>query len=416
MPMTSHRVPARAALDHRGPSSGLHSPEPTSPEDLVDAFREFNRLSQDLSGAYTALTQRVHDLSGELESVSAKRMQELAERDQLATRLEVLLQALPAGVVVVDRSGCVTAANPAAQSLLGVSVIGESWHQVVATVVAPQGADGHEVRLRSGRLVSVATRCIEGADGQLILLTDQTETRKLQEALARNERLTTLGRMMAALAHQLRTPLSAATLYADHLRRQDLETTRRTQFANKLFERLQHMEQQIREMSVFVTGQVALPDLETGAELLAAFRSAAEPLLSAADVRVQWVAHLEDVELRCNREVLLGAWLNLLNNAVQALGHTREIHVSVASWGAHGVALRIDDSGSGLRGREREVTREFFTTKAAGTGLGLPVVQAVARAHGGELFLGDSPLQGTRAEIRLPSGRAPAQKPQERFR
>ena len=129
--------------------------------------------------------------------------------------------------MVVDRSGCVTAANPAAQSLLGVSVIGESWHQVVATVVAPQGADGHEVRLRSGRLVSVATRCIEGADGQLILLTDQTETRKLQEALARNERLTTLGRMMAALAHQLRTPLSAATLYADHLRRQDLETTRR---------------------------------------------------------------------------------------------------------------------------------------------------------------------------------------------
>ena len=80
---------------------------------------------------------------------------------------------------------------------------------------------------------------------------------------------------------------------------------------------------------MFVTGQVALPDLETGAELLAAFRSAAEPLLSAADVRVQWVAHLEDVELRCNREVLLGAWLNLLNNAVQALGHTREIHVSV---------------------------------------------------------------------------------------
>jgi two-component system sensor histidine kinase FlrB len=51
----------------------------------------------------------------------------------------------------------------------------------------------------------------------LVLLNDLTETRRLQDQLARHERLSSLGRMVASLAHQIRTPLSAAMLYASHL-------------------------------------------------------------------------------------------------------------------------------------------------------------------------------------------------------
>src|SRR5690625_6979905 len=104
----------------------------------------------------------------------------------------------------------------------------------------PRRDDGHEVSLHDGRRISIATRDL-GVDGQIILLTDQTETRRLQHELSRHERLSALGKMMSALAHQIRTPLSAAMLYAGHLCNADLPEQRRQDFAEKISGRLNHI-------------------------------------------------------------------------------------------------------------------------------------------------------------------------------
>ena len=108
-------------------------------------------------------------------------------------------------------------ANPAACELLGEPLVGELWRQVIARSFAPRKDDGHEISLRDGRRLSIATRSLDAEPGQLVLLNDLTETRRLQDQLARHERLSSLGRMVASLAHQIRTPLSAAMLYAGHL-------------------------------------------------------------------------------------------------------------------------------------------------------------------------------------------------------
>ena len=113
--------------------------------------------------------------------------------------------------------GRVQECNPTAIDLLGEPLEGESWLNVIQRVFAPRFDDGHEVSLKDGRRVSIATRSLAGEPGQLIVLTDMTETRALQERLSRHQRLSALGKVSASLAHQIRTPLSAAMLYGEHL-------------------------------------------------------------------------------------------------------------------------------------------------------------------------------------------------------
>jgi two-component system sensor histidine kinase FlrB len=216
MPQAAHvsRVP-----DPQGPTPV----EQESRQGLEQAFALFDQVSTQLNQSYSMLEARVSELKGELAVVGAQRMAELNEKERLANRLQNLLALLPGGVIVIDDQGLVREANPAACELLGEPLLGQLWRQVIARSFAPRKDDGHEVSLRDGRRLSIATRSLDAEPGQLVLLNDLTETRRLQDQLARHERLSSLGRMVASLAHQIRTPLSAAMLYASHLAEDDRE-------------------------------------------------------------------------------------------------------------------------------------------------------------------------------------------------
>lgn len=211
-------MPHAAQLSSAPAIQGLVSPvEPPTRQGLEHAFSQFNQMSSQLTDSYSLLEARVSELKGELAVVSAQRMQELAEKERLANRLQNLLDLLPGGVIVIDDQGRVREANPAACDLLGLPLEGELWREVITRCFAPREDDGHEVSLKDGRRLSIATRSLDAEPGQLVLLNDLTETRHLQDQLARHERLSSLGRMVASLAHQIRTPLSAALIYASHL-------------------------------------------------------------------------------------------------------------------------------------------------------------------------------------------------------
>lgn len=375
--------------------------------ELQEAFDLFNEMSRQLTDSYTVLENRVAELNQELNSVADKRMQELDEKEKLAHRLESLLNFLPGGVVVLDPSGRVSECNPAALELLGEPLQGELWRDVIARSFAPRQDDGHEVSLRDGRRISIVTRNL-GVDGQIILLTDQTETRRLQSELSRHERLSALGQMMSALAHQIRTPLSAAMLYAGHLCSGNLDESRKQQFSEKIYSRLNHIERQVQDMLMFVKGELPLNDVISVAELQAHLEEAMEvPLMTSASV-CEWKNDAREQFMLCNRDALVGAILNLVNNAIQAVEKNAclKIELSVLPLTENvppQLFIRVVDNGPGmpeeLLSRVGEV---FVTTRAQGTGLGLAVVHAVTRAHKGKFFLQSKPGQGTCANLVLP--------------
>lgn len=376
------------------------SAEQASRAGLEQAFSLFNQMSTQLSSSYSMLEARVTELKGQLALVSAQRMQELAEKERLANRLQSLLDILPGGVIVIDGQGVVREANPVARNLLGQPLVGMLWRQVIARNFAPREDDGHEISLKDGRRLSIATRSLHAEPGQLVLLTDLTETRRLQDQLSRHERLSALGRMVASLAHQIRTPLSAALLYASHLTEQVLPAEQQQRFAGRLKERLHELEHQVRDMLIFARGELPLPDRLPPKVLFDALRSAAEP--HVLDMQVRWQCDSRNGELLCNRDTLVGTVLNLIENAIQAGGREARLKVHLYQRDET-VRLCISDDGPGIdRVTLARLGEPFFTTKTTGTGLGLAVVKAVARAHRGDVQLRSRPGRGTCAILTLP--------------
>ncbi|WP_276486846.1 sensor histidine kinase [Ectopseudomonas mendocina] len=374
--------------------------EQASRAGLEQAFALFNQMSNQLSESYSLLEARVNELKGQLALVSAQRMQELAEKERLAHRLQSLLDLLPGGVIVIDGQGVVREANPVARALLGQPLVGMLWRQVIARNFAPREDDGHEISMRDGRRLSIATRSLHGEPGQLVLLTDLTETRRLQDQLSRHERLSALGRMVASLAHQIRTPLSAALLYASHLNEQVLPAEQQQRFAGRLKERLHELENQVRDMLIFARGELPLPDRLSPSALFDALRAAADAHVGGMSVR--WQCDVRDGELLCNRDTLVGTVLNLIDNAIQAAG--RDAHLKIHLYRRDSqLRLCVSDNGPGMSQETlARLGEPFFTTKTTGTGLGLAVVKAVARAHQGQLLLQSRAGRGTCAIVSLP--------------
>lgn len=397
-------LPVPAAIPLREPINA--SEHEKRQQSLEAAFKYFNETSSFLAESYAALEQKVKGLSQELDNVSAAKEAEYKEKNALENKLNALLDFLPGGVIVLDARGKIVESNPAAKKLLNSELNGQIWRHVINDCFAPKNDDGLEVSTRGGRRVSIATSSL-GVEGQIILLTDQTETRKLQENLGRHERLSAMGKMVSALAHQIRTPLSAALLYAGHLCHSDIDTEQRGQFSQKLYKRLQHMEKQVRDMLLFVKNELPLNDIASASELVSELKSACEVAIQSTGTHCTW--HLSDghLEAKCNKEALVSALSNLVNNAIQSKeGHSNiQIEVKkVLRNKSPYLLLTVCDDGDGMDQAALEKIEEpFATTKSTGTGLGLSVVRSIARAHSAKFYLKSAVGKGTCAYFELPT-------------
>jgi two-component system, sensor histidine kinase FlrB len=375
----------------------------TSPENLKSAFEMFNDLSIQLSESYAILENKVSDLTSELNTVSQQRIQELQDKEQLANRLEHLINFLPGGVVVLDHRGFIVESNPTAEEMLASGLKQQLWRDVITRCFSPKSDDGHEVSNHQGKRINIVTRSL-GKDGQIILLTDLTETRRLQSQLSRHERLTALGKMVSTLAHQVRTPLSAAMLYGSHLLNTDLSICQQQQFTQKLMNRLHEMERQVRNMLIFVKSDILLNDRITVANLQQQLAETMEMLLQQHNIRCIWHIDNDDTFFQCNKDALIGALLNLVNNSVQAMDDGGDLIITITVKESTLLQIFIQDTGVGISEEIKNHIHElFYTSKPQGTGIGLSVVNSVAKSHGGKFVLTSNPDNGMTALVELPT-------------
>jgi two-component system, sensor histidine kinase FlrB len=369
---------------------------------LDEAFSAFNQVSEHLAASYESLERRVEQLTLALANARDDHVEQFAENGRLANRLSHLLAVLPAGVVVLDGNGVVEQHNRAAANLLGDELDGQSWLSVIARAFDPRPRDGHEISLRDGRLVSVATQSLSPEPGQIVLLTDMTETRALQERVRQGERLAVMGEMAASLAHQIRTPLASALLYVSHLLRPALDDATRLRTAEKIRERLRHLEHQINDMLVFARGGASVAGRVGLDDIVAALQQLIEAPLQANECTFTLRHGARSAEVLANRDALLGALVNLAVNGMQAAGRGGHLELETQRAGRTAI-LRVRDNGSGIPPALRtRVFEPFFTTRAQGTGLGLAVVRSVVEAHRGTIELESEPGQGCTFNVTLP--------------
>ena len=204
-------------------------------------------------------------------------------------------------------AGASRSANRVAGEILGAELVGESWQRVVREVLkSPTSADGDWLT-RDGRRIALAASSLPQESVKIILLTDVTETRALQELAARNQRLSAIGKMAASLAHQIRTPLAGALLYLSQCRSRRDERER-AKLLEKGIERLRHLDLLVQDMLVFARGKgpgerVRVADL---------FRAVHDAAMAVKPPKAHLVIHGSDVlvELDGNRTALTAALTN----------------------------------------------------------------------------------------------------------
>lgn len=320
-----------------------------------------------------------------------------------ASRLEHLLQVMPAGVIVIDGKGIVRQANEQAKALLGEPLEEEVWRSIITRSFKPRADDGHEVSLVDGRRVKLSITPLENEPGQLIVITDLTETRQLQARVSHMQRLSSLGKMVASLAHQIRTPLSAAMLYASNLTRKGLGEEAQTQFANKLTDRLKELESQVNDMLLFAkSGEEQVVSQISLGELFSSIEGSAHSMVAQAQQTLTFSGFEQDLSITGNLTALQGALLNLIHNASQVTPKGERVHVQ-ATVSDHRLHVSVVDKGPGVpESLKSKIFEPFFTTKTHGTGLGLAVVKSVVNAHSGSLNIIDVPEGGACFSVSLP--------------
>ena len=403
---------------------GAAAPAPSSPAEvspgeaqrLAEAFRIFNQASEELAGAYSHLQSQVAQLTAELAAANGALRQQYQEKAALTERLTILLDALPAGVVVLDGAGRIEQTNPAAEAMVPAAQVGAGWTALEGAPLCATDAPGEFLVGSEGkaRRLAVVVTPLDSAGGRIVLLHDITEAQELRTQAARNQRLAAMGEMAAQLAHQLRTPLAAALLYTGNLENPDIPTATRVSIAQKAVSRLQHLERLIQDMLLFARGEVLGREEFSITELLSDLRQTFEPLAGAREVLLAVSDRSAGGLVIGNRKSLTGALTNLLENALHAApGASERGLVPTVSLSAETIMsndegaatwqIRITDNGPGMDAdTAARLFEPFFTTRTEGTGLGLAIARGVARAHGGAIDVVSSPGNGAEFILTLP--------------
>lgn len=327
--------------------------------------------------------------------------QTCAVRPQIKLSEWDILSSLPTALVILNAKGRIVWLNPAAEAMLGYGLIDDLWLDVILRAFVPRADDGHEVSLADGRRVHVAISCLNSLPGILVTLSDITASRDYEKAKENEKRLASIGTMTAQLAHQIRTPLASAMLYTEHLNNLPGLDARNRTWIKRLQDCHASVEQQIQDLLLFARGTSIEPQLIEMDEWCTQLIQRAQPYVETYFALLKVNNRLEKSTAFIHGESLIGAVLNLIINALQS--EATEIYLTLASMEDSGLQIAVEDNGKGMSDEVKsQAFSPFFTTKAQGNGLGLAVVFAVVKAHGGRVGLESKEGVGTEVALYLP--------------
>jgi len=292
------------------------------------------------------------------------------------------------------------------------SYIRELWHTI---------AQGHiwrgefRNRAKDGSIYWVDTTIVpfldeRGKPWQYMAIRYDITAKKLQEERLREQTaLTTLGEMAAVMAHEVRNPLAGIRGGVQFLATLLPAGSEGRGLSADIVARIDSLNAVVGDLLTFarmrevrpapVDVQAFLADLTSSLEL--------DPTFAGVSVSIDAPTALE---VEADIDHLRLVFTNLLLNSAQAMNGHGSIALSATAAGESRVMLTVTDTGPGIPRELRDrVFQPFFTTKARGTGLGLPTARRVIEAHGGELAIIDTPTGGAAVQIILPrSGRTHA--------
>jgi len=239
--------------------------------------------------------------------------------------------------------------------------------------------------------------------GSVLLLRDLREIRDLQERVRRSERLASLGRLAAGVAHEIRNPLSSIRGFAQFFQNRFKGQEKEQEYAAVMVREVDRLNRVITELLDFARPKEPHRESHNLQEILEQTLKVLEPELAGRNIGVEKKLDASLPRILADRDQLSQAFLNLMLNALESMEGEGKLRISLESEGASALTISIADTGKGIPPEDLErVFEPFFSTKRKGTGLGLAIVHQIVENHKGEIRVESREGEGTTFRITLP--------------
>jgi two-component system sensor histidine kinase HydH len=334
-----------------------------------------------------------------------------------------LVENMPIGLLAIDEKGTVASFNQTAESILqrpaeeallrkAEEILPVPLSEVIRQL-KDRGSIEREVLCSFPGGVEIPLEVVgttmreEGGGfmGHVVLFRDLTEIHRLKEEVVRAQRLASVGRLAAGVAHEIRNPLSSIKGFATYFRERYREVPEDKQTAEIMIQEVERLNRVVgqllefaRPMSVERRPTVARSWVQHSLRMV-------ESQIQEKGIRVETRIQEELPRLVVDPDRLQQAMLNLYLNGIEAMerGGTLTVSIQRMAGDRQGVEIFVSDTGKGIGEEDlSHIFDPYFTTKSSGTGLGLAIVHKVVESHGGEVRAESEKGKGTKVLLSLP--------------
>lgn len=400
-------------------AKGLELPEEALPLELLTLFLN--------AGTFLVVAILAGGLAERYQATRRELVTQGKDLRDLQAFTDVIMRSMGAGLIALDPAHVVTAINPAAEALTGLSrgeAIGRPWTALFGEAVslgrveaaireAPTAPPRRETTLHrpdGGQVpVRMTFSTLRSADGEPLGLVavceDLSEIREMEARMRQADRLATLGRMSANIAHEIRNPLASLTGAVEALRGETMTEDERSRLGDIVQHESHRLNGIIKSFLEYARpAPLAIAEADV-AQLIADVLTLLEHRELPAGLKI--VRELPDrLPWRLDAQQFRQALWNLCLNAVEAMPDGGELQVSAAA-AAGRLGVRVSDTGCGIDAASLpHVFEPFFSTKSGGNGLGLALVHRIIRDHSGQVDVRPTLNGGTTILLVLPEQRA----------
>lgn len=331
-----------------------------------------------------------------------------------------LVQNMPVGLIALDYNKNVVTVNPSAERVLNLDKEGFEGRHAKDILPKELFLHLHPENLTTDSVEKEIVLVINSVEktmdlfitelrdsggvyyGTMILLRDLTEVKGLKEKIAKSEKLASIGRLAAGVAHEIRNPLSSLKGYATYFKEIFEDDSADRNIAVTMIDEVDRLNRVVTDLveiarpvnlsGKFINIDILIKDSIKHIEIEAESR----------DIEIRQEHSIKDLSVFVDQDRIRQVLLNLYLNAMDSMEKSGVITVSTDKKQKN-VVVTISDTGKGINDEElSRIFEPYFTTKQSGTGLGLSIVYNIIEAHGGEIKVSSTCGTGTIFEIYLP--------------
>ncbi len=333
-----------------------------------------------------------------------------------------VVENMPIGLIALDDQQRIAAFNQIAESVLQLSyrdVIGRNADQILPPQLwsAVQQSEiqnnviEQEIDCAVGDKnivpLEIGTSALRdengGFLGTVLLFKDLTEVRSLRKEIARSQRLASVGRLAAGVAHEIRNPLSSIKGFATYFKERYRDTPQDQQTADIMIAEVNRVNRVVGQLLEFAKPVSVSPKPTLLKELIDNSVRLIEKQARDQNITVETLNAADVNEATLDPDLITQVLLNLYLNAIDAMETGGELDVELSHREDNRIEIKVSDTGCGIPGEDlSRIFDPYFTSKSSGTGLGLTIAHNIMEAMGGQILVESRPGQGTIFRITIP--------------